>query len=176
MQLIDKATSKGIIYHVFRDEEGLLFVKFDNGHLSAATGRPILKQLGKGSIKDDGTFTGILTMKDKHGHYLDPHVRGSYVLRLLIDTEINSGKNFERFKSTWVAGSGISDNLNTFNKGLAQELSEPEAARQTWTGQWLKKNYDFEQVHHVKGQYTLAPNINGTPCRHYTEVTVVFSP
>lgn len=175
MQLINKATFKDIVYHIFRDEEGLLFVKFDNGHLSAATGRPILKQLGKGSIKDDGTFTGMLTMKDKHGNYLDPNIRGGYVLHLLIENELSMGKKFERFKSTWVAGRGVSDNLDMFNQGLAQGLNEPEAARQTWTGQWLKKHYQFNQASDIKGQYTLEPNTQGVLCKYYTEVTVIFS-
>lgn len=176
MQLINQTTFKEIVYHVFRDEGGLLFVKFDNGHLSAATGRPILKQLGKGSIKDDGTFTGMLTMKDKHGNYLDPHIRGGYVLSLLIDHELDAGKKLERFKSTWVAGGGVSDNLDLFNQGLAQGLSEPEAALQTWTGRWLTKHYNFNQASHIKGNYTLEPNPQGVLCKHYTEVTVVFSP
>lgn len=174
MQLIKKITYRKILYQVFRDSEGLLFVKFDNGHVSAATGRPMLKQLGKGSIKADGTFTGILTMKDKHGNYLSPHTRGSYVLRLLIDTEIAAGKEFKCFKSTWVAGRGVADNLHKFNEGLAQGMPAPAAALQTWTGQWLQKHYGFSKAGRIKGKYTTKEDVWGREHKHYTEITVVF--
>ncbi|OJJ19678.1 hypothetical protein BKI52_19290 [marine bacterium AO1-C] len=144
MALINKVKYKNIEYHVFRDKEGGLFVKFDNGGVMPS-GKPKLKTLGRGSIKEDGVFGGQLTMKNqKTGEYWHPDIRGSFVLKTLIDTEIAAGKSFKVFKASW--NENLSDNLQAFNKGLRQGLSKAEAAKRTWTGQWLDKNYKLDKL------------------------------
>ena len=144
MALINKVKYKNIEYHVFRDKEGGLFVKFDNGGIMPS-GKPKLKTLGRGSIKEDGVFGGQLTMKNqKTGEYWHPDIRGSFVLKTLIDTEIAAGKSFKVFKASW--NENLSDNLQAFNKGLQQGLSKAEAAKRTWTGQWLDKNYKLDKL------------------------------
>ncbi|WP_157558645.1 toxin glutamine deamidase domain-containing protein [Microscilla marina] len=144
MELIHKVTYKSIDYQVFRNREGSVFIKFDNGGVSAATGKPKLKTLGRGSIKD-GVFDGQLTMKNqKTGKYWHPDIRGSFVLKTLIDTEIAAGKQFKAFKASW--NQNLSDNLDNFNAALQQGLSKAEAAKKTWTGIWLDKNYKLGKI------------------------------
>lgn len=173
-QLIKKVNYRNLEYHVLRDAEDRVFVKVDLGQFSALTKRPMLTQLGRGRINEEGTFSGMLTMKDREGNYLHPELRGSFVLKLLIATERENGKELQSFKSTWVAGAGISDNLEMLNAGLAQGLQEQEAALQTWTGQWLQKNHGFNKVLEIKGTFTIRQKAN-ISYKHFTEVTALFS-
>lgn len=175
MEPIKKVKHNDMLYHVFREkEEGLVCVKVDLGHFSAATHHPMLTQLGRGGIKPDGTFTGILTLKDKDGNYLHPNTRGRFVMKLLIDTELEAGKVFKQSKSLWVHGNGISDNLDQFNAGLANGLSESEAALQTWSGQWLQTHRGFNATRNIHGVYHEELNQDGKPYKHYTEVVIFF--
>ncbi|OJJ19061.1 hypothetical protein BKI52_19775 [marine bacterium AO1-C] len=172
---IKEVKHNDIVYHLFREEEeGLVCIKVDLGHLSAATHHPMLTQVGRGGIKPDGTFTGILTMKDKDGKYLHPNTRGSFVMKLLIDTELETGKTFKQSKSLWVHGAGVSDNLDKFNEGLAKGLNEKEAALQTWSGQWLKAHHGFNAVKDLHGTFQEEKNETGKSYKHYTEVVMFF--
>jgi len=172
---IKKVKHNNMIYHLFREEEeGLICVKVDLGQLSAATNHPMLTQLGRGGIKPDGTFSGILTMKDKDGQYLHPNTRGSFVMKLLIDTELETGKVFRQSKSTWVDGPGVADNLDKFNEGLANGLNESEAALQTWSANWLKTNHGFNAVRDINGVFEEIENEAGKKYKHYSKVVVFF--
>jgi len=116
-------------------------------------------------------------MKDKNGNYLHPKLRGSFVLKLLIDTEIEAGKNFNTFKALWVNSDAVKDNLNAFNKSLEKGLDEIEAAKTTWTANFLKDNYQFTSasIDSTNSHYTLVERTDGSSYKQYTEVTVLFS-
>lgn len=172
---IKKVEHNDMIYHLFREEEeGLVCIKVDLGQLSAATNHPMLTQLGRGGIKPDGTFSGILTMKDKDGNYLHPNTRGRFVMKLLIDTELEAGKVLKQSKSTWVQGPGVSDNLDKFNEGLANGLEENEAALQTWSANWLKANHGFNAVRNIHGVCEEVENEAGKKYKQYSEVVMFF--
>lgn len=147
--LLKTYLNNNVEYQIFRDEEGSIFVKFDNGG-TLPSGKPALKTLGRGKINENGEFSGQLTMKNAQNQYWHPDIRGNIVLKLLIDTEIENGKQFKVFKASW--NQNLADNRDAFNakildglsKGLPQDVAEVEAAKQTWTGNWLETNYKLD--------------------------------
>ncbi|HAS42534.1 MAG TPA: hypothetical protein DCS93_18790, partial [Microscillaceae bacterium] len=133
---IETVKDNGLTYKVYRDvNTGSIRVKYEQA-------KDKLKPVGRGGIKNGLAEVELKLKNPTTGTKWDERLRGSFILKKILDTEIERyHKKLSRFKSTWVKK--LPENLDMFNQGLKEGLTEYEAANNTWTGDWLWKNYSL---------------------------------